>query len=92
MSSISTTSLTSDCKHKYEPCFSKPKAKFYVPGCWGNEMRSLQTDITYGVNPENLESMENMSLEKQFFHSSGNCSGTITVTSAGHNLVSGVHK
>jgi len=30
-------------------------------------MRSLQTDITYGANPENLDSMESKSLEKQCF-------------------------
>ena len=51
---ISATSLTSVCRLKEGPrCFSKSKVRFCVPGCWGGEMRSLRTDITYGVNTEN---------------------------------------
>jgi len=55
VSSISATSLSSVCKHRDGPrCFSKSKVRLYVPGCCGKEMRSLQTDIPYGVNTENL--------------------------------------
>jgi len=55
VSSISATSLSSVCKHRDGPrCFSKLKVRFYVPGCFGKEMRSLQTDIPYVVNTENL--------------------------------------
>ena len=54
VSSISAASLSSECKHKNVPrCFNKSKVRFCVLGCWGGEMRSLQTDITYGVNTEN---------------------------------------
>ena len=54
-SSISATSLSSVCKHRDEPrCFSKSKVRFYLPGCCGKEMRSLETDIPCGVNTENL--------------------------------------
>jgi len=55
VSLISATSLSSVRKHRDGPrCFSKSKVRFYVPGCCGKEMRSLQTDIPYGVNTENL--------------------------------------
>jgi len=93
ISSISATSLISVRKHNDGPrCFSKSKVRFYVPGCWGGEVKSLQTDITLGVNTENWDSKESESLGKQFFQSSANGSGNITVTSAGHSPVSGVHK
>ena len=41
-------------------------------------MRSLQTDIIYGVNTENWDGKESETLEKQVFHSSGNGSGKIS--------------
>jgi len=44
------------------------------------------------MTTENWDGKESVLLEKQVFHSSANGSGNITVTSAGHSLVSGVHK
>lgn len=68
VSSISASSLSSECKHKDGPrCFSKSKVRFCVPGCWGGEMRSLQTDITYGLITSNSGSKESKSLVNKCF-------------------------
>jgi len=55
-------------------------------------MRSLQNDIIYSMNIENTECKESKSLEKLVFHSSANGCGNLTVTIAGHSLVSGEQK
>jgi hypothetical protein len=55
VSSISTANLTSECKRKdWLRCVSNSKARSYVPVYWGGEIRSLQTDIMYGVNTERV--------------------------------------
>jgi hypothetical protein len=44
VSPISATNSTTEYKHKDGPrCLKKPKARLYVPGCWGKESTSLQT-------------------------------------------------
>ena len=53
--SISATNWTCEFEHKDVPkCFFKSKTSFNIPGYCGSEMISLQTDITYVVNTENL--------------------------------------
>ena len=93
VSTILTTNVTAKCKHKDGPrCFTKSKATFHIPGCWGREMRSLHSYIIYGVNTENSDTKENKIVEKQAFHSSGKGNENITITSAGHSTETDVHQ